>query len=389
MDADIIVVGAGLVGTSFVAALDPTIKVIILEQHLPDFSTTTKDRPLSLAYGSQQILQRWGVWNQVATDACPINTVHVSEQGRFGVAHFSAQQQRVAALGYVVSYNALHKALYDNVCQKPQVSIVQTQHIDQLVCDREAATVQLRTASGEQALSASLLVAADGQHSRCRELMGISAKKDNIGGTAFIVELTLSQPHEHVAYERFTQWGAMAVLPLFVHDRVRLVWTCSEQDWQEIQSWSDATLLSNIQSVFSGRLAITGCEKGHHFALQTVLAQQQYLERFLLLGNAAHSIFPIAAQGFNLSLRDVKAISGLVNDACQEQQNIGSLELLQQYTDLRYQDQQRIAAITKKSVDVFALKAPGFGLLRGMGLLGLDMLSSVKGRLAKRLMGLL
>jgi 2-octaprenyl-6-methoxyphenol hydroxylase len=389
MDADVIIVGAGLVGTSLVAALDKDVRIIVLEQHLPDFSTTQSDRPLSLAYGSQRLLQRWGLWRHLAQDACSIDKVHVSEQGRFGVSQFTATQQGVPALGYVVSYNALHQALYHHLSQQANVMIIHSHEIKEIVCNESQASVCFVGAKEERTLTASLLVAADGQRSCCRERMGISVQSNTDLGSALVLQLALSASHNHVAYERFTKMGAMAVLPLFSEYQARLVWTCSKEDAQQIQQWTDDQLLQYVQAVFSGRLCMTACDRQQQFSLQTMIAQQQIARRFVLLGNAAHSIFPVAAQGFNLALRDVRALSEVLNQGYQAQQDLGAGSQLQKYLDLREQDQKRTMAITQGTQTLFESQLPGLGLLRGMGLLSFDMFSVLKKRFAKRLMGLL
>ncbi|MCH9645006.1 MAG: FAD-dependent monooxygenase [Gammaproteobacteria bacterium] len=389
MSTDIIIVGAGLVGTSLAAALDSEIKITLLEKQLPDFSVVKNDRPLSLSFGSQRLLARWGLWPSLASHASAIDTVHVSEQGRFGVAKFSAQQQKVAALGYVVSFNALHQALYEKICQQDNVTVIQNHEINRIDCDATQSSIFFNGVEGEQQLNAQLLVAADGNQSRCRELMKIPVKQADQQGFALIFQLALSEAHQQVAYERFTKMGTMAVLPLFSEQEARLVWTLSEKNYDAVKEWSDESLLQHVQEVFSGRLEIDGLTRTQMFPLQTIIAREQTRPGFVLLGNAAHSIFPVAAQGFNLGLRDVQALSGILNDARQNNQTLHDEQLLQQYLALRKTDQKRIAAITKGTLDIFDLDLPGLGALRGMGLLSLDMLSVVKKRFAKRLMGAL
>ena len=389
MNSDISIVGAGLVGCSLAIALDPMLKVTMLEKQLPDFSISKNDRPLSLAYGSQRLLERWGLWSILSQHACPISAVHVSEQGRFGVAKFTAEQQRVTALGYVVSFNALHKALYEKIMQQGNVSVIQSHDVDRIDCSAAQASVCFNNVDGASTITAQLLVAADGNQSRCRELMNIAVKKNSEQGVALIIQLQLDESHQHTAYERFTKMGTIAVLPLFKENQARLVWTLSGENAAIVKLWSNQELLQHVQKVFSGRLFISDLQLTQSFSLQTIMAERQIQPGFVLLGNAAHSIFPVAAQGFNLGLRDVHVLAEVLNTANKNNNLLGDFKLLQHYLSLRKTDQKRIAKITNNAMDLFDCDVPGLGILRGMGLLSLDMLSVLKKRFARRLMGAL
>ena len=387
MKNDVIVVGAGLVGASIALLLvRQGLRVTLLEQNLPDFTQQKNDRPLSLAYGSQQILSTLGVWPSLIKHACAIEKVHVSEQGRFGLTQFMAEEMQVPALGYVVSFNRLHRALYEKVMAS-DIRLVQNKSIKNIHCDELASTLFIETKEGDQTLKADLIIAADGTLSHCRELMGIGVDKTAHHAQAVIANLVLSEPHQHCAYERFTKQGTLAILPLHNDHEARLVWTLTDECVEQINALNDDQFLEHVQTVFAGRLDIQSLQRVTTFPLQTTIAKQQISTGFVLLGNAAHTIFPVAAQGFNLGLRGAYILSRVLAKAIRRDQAIGSLETLKGYEQLSLKGQKKTRRITAGLVDLFDLDLPGFGKLRGAGLLGLELMRPLKQRLAKRLMG--
>lgn len=383
---DIIIIGAGLVGSSLACALQQCgFKIALLEKQLPDFTVnhTTQDRPISLAYGSQQILQTLGLWKSLADLACPIQQVQVSEQQRFGGMTFRASDYHLPALGYVVPYPKLYQSLYEAAAQQTMVDVVCIEAL--LAIDHaSSSTVSVTIAGQQQQLSADLVVAADGAESTCRGLMQIDVTRRDEKQTAMIAELVLEKPHEHVAYERFSELGTLAILPL-PNGKARLVWTYAEKDKAAIDAMSEQALLKTVNDSFHYYLGdITALNVIARFPLQTIIAKQQIKPGFVLLGNAAHFIYPIAAQGFNLGLRDAAVLAEVLcgSDA------IGELDVLQRYLDWRLPDQKRITRLTQGTSDLFELQLPFMAALRGMGLLFADLIPPIKKRIAKRAMGL-
>lgn len=389
---DMIIVGGGLVGTSLIAALQcKPLKIALLEQHLPDFSTKTKrdSRPISLSVGSVRILKTMGIWTALEKFASPINTVHVSEQGRLGRIRFEASDYEVPALGFVVPFDQLQKALYHRISSLDNVDVISIQQIDTLVCDENGATVNVQTVEGDRSLHAALLVGADGSQSTCRQLMSITADEKNHGEIALTASFTIDASHQHIAYERFTERGTLAILPLGKTDQCRLVWTMTEAVNTKVSAWSDAQCIAHIQQVFGHRLGcIQTFKKGAQFPLTSIIANEQIRDAFVLLGNAAHTIYPLAAQGFNLGLRDVAVLSDVIDTALSESVPIGNKNVLQQYFDWRSQDQRSVIRFTNSLVDVFGLQVPCLGGVRGLAMLAMEVLPFAKKRIAHRAMGL-
>ena len=372
----IVIAGAGLVGLSFALLMKNTnLSIHILETHLPEILTPAKtdSRPISLSFGSYRILNSLGIWDELASIACPILSVHVSEKGHLGFTRFSAKEQKLPALGYVVPFAQLQSALYHAVAASKNITITSITTLEGINRDLEG--VQIKT--NNLSINADLLVAADGTHSVCRDLLHIAVDEKNSNDVACIYELSLSKDHDHTAYERFTTFGVFAVLPLHEKNRAKLVWTRKECDTDT------DTDTDKIIKVFEGRLLIAAIKKIAQFPLKTIIAEKQVLQSSVLLGNSAHTIYPVAAQGFNLGLHDAAILCDALKEAIENKKNIGHLSVLKKYEAIVKTHQEKIYRVTGELMGLFEL--PFIGFLRAKGLLTMDILKPIKNKLVKRM----
>ncbi|QTS83612.1 2-octaprenyl-6-methoxyphenyl hydroxylase [Coxiella endosymbiont of Amblyomma nuttalli] len=390
---DIVIIGAGLVGMSLTVALqNQGIRIAVLEHHLPQATLLTqKDtRPITLSLGSHQILQTLDVWDDLADEACPISIVHVSEQGVLGAVHFRADELRVPTLGYVVPFFRLQKILYQRIVSQKDVEIISINQIQHIQCSNENVVVRYLTVHGEQELQANLLVGADGTKSTVRQSLNIPVKEENKNEIALVALLKLERSHRFTAYERFTSQGTLAILPLLDHYYCRLVWTMSKIKGDEITQWTDEKFRGVIQTIFGHFLghiksAIRGKKR---YPLQLLLTKQQTRPHCVLIGNAAHTLYPFVAQGFNLGLRDVAVLSEMLTTARREKKSLGDAYLLQSYERWRKTDQNWIAGLARGISEWFGLQLPLINRLRGLALLTTELLFPLKKHLAKSIMGL-
>ncbi|MBT8506534.1 2-octaprenyl-6-methoxyphenyl hydroxylase [Coxiella-like endosymbiont of Rhipicephalus sanguineus] len=345
-------------------------------------------RPITLSYASYQILQTLGVWEDLAAESCPISTVQVSDQGALGTLRFRSSELRVPALGYVVPFYKLQHVLYQRAASQKNVEIIPITKILAIHCGG-VASVNCLAVEGEKDLQTNLLVAADGTQSTARRLLNIPTEEKNENEVALIASMELAKPHNQTAYERFTPQGTLAILPLFNQSQCCLVWSLSKQLAEKVSEWSDEEFQSKVQKIFKNRLGeIKSLKRGKQFPLQLLIAKEQIRPGFVLLGNAAHTLYPIAAQGFNLGLRDVAALSELVVSAYQKHKLLGEINLLQEYIKWRKEDQDRIIGLTRNISQWFGLQLPLVNRVRGLGLLATELLPPIKNQLAKRLLGL-
>ena len=394
---DIIIVGAGLVGASLALHLRQFgLKVALLEKHVPTIDSKPADtRPLTLSYGSVQTLDHIDLWNDLAPQAQAIKTVQVSQQHYFGATRFTAQQMRLPALGYVVPYDRLYSLLWQRA-----VAAAELIQIDQLqsLSDKNNAVQLVYQSNGEQKkLSAALVVAADGSHSQTRHCAKIVSRYVGQAVYSYIAEMNLRHHHQYVAHQRFCRSGVMAFLPLWQKKVGRVVWTTADANVKQLQF---EQLVNTTLSDYLGH--IEQFNWLDQFSCQAQHAIKRVQGGVVLIGNAAHTIYPIAAQGFNLGLYEVatlcqlidKKLSGALNANRDESTAIDSLfnansqPLLEDFVRHTQKRVQSVTRLTQNSYDIFALDMPLLPRLRATALQLMDLFAPLKKRLAKKTMGL-
>jgi 2-octaprenyl-6-methoxyphenol hydroxylase len=382
---DLVIIGGGLVGVSLACALAPLgLRVAIIEP-TPRQQLIRRDRRLiALSLGSQRIFEGLGVWSKMAEESAPINSVHVSEAGRFGVTRIHAAELDVPCLGSMMSANRIAESCYEQLDEYQEITVLTGKFVDQK-SHADHIHVTMEASDGvRKELRASLLVAADGMGSRVRENAGIDVSKQAYQQAAVVAEVTHESPHGQVAFERFLSAGPMALLPLS-GQRCALVWTWPEDRVETVLSWSDEVFLEQLQKHFGFRLGrFLAVSARASYPLSQVMANELVGERLVLLGNAAHGLHPVAGQGFNLGLRDVALLAELI----QADSDPGSEALLVNYAQQRQHDHRLVMRSTHWLVRIFASTQWPLSRVRGLGLITLDRVWPLKNRLMQQAMGL-
>ncbi len=382
------IIGGGLVGASLALALQKGAKargwsIELIEPFEPgsEYQPSYDARSTALSYGTRLIYQRLGVWEQIAQRAEPIVQIQVSDRGRAGATRLDAKTEQVPALGYVVENawigHCLWQALDDEVVVRRCPAEVERM---QPVVDG----FRLNLTDGKQ-LDCDLAVLADGGRSALREQLGIEIKRTPYGQTALIANVTPGKPHGGQAFERFTDEGPMALLPL-QDNRCALIWTRPEQDAARLVALPEAEFLGELQQAFGYRLGgFQQVGARHLYPLELIEAQEQVRSSLVVLGNAAHSLHPIAGQGYNLSLRDTEALAAalLASPA-----RLGDLAVLQAYHRQQRADQWLTVGFSDRVTQLFGDSASLSIAGRNLGLLGLDLLPPAKTWFARQAMGL-
>jgi 2-octaprenyl-6-methoxyphenol hydroxylase len=387
---DILIVGGGLVGASLVRALQGRgLRIAVVEA--VQFETRSEsgydDRAIALAHGTQRIFESLGLWDDLVMEATPIHRIHVSDRGHCGFTHMDRAEEGLSALGYVVPARILGQVLGELARLPEGVDFYCPATLTDLNIETERVTASLLRDDETLLLAARLVVAADGSGSAVRERLGIPVIERDYGQSAVIANITPQLPHRHVAYERFTDTGPMAVLPMTV-DRCALVWTIDSRETGEILGLSDEEFLSRLQERFGYRLGrFERVGRRHAYPLRLVKAQESIRHRLALVGNAAHTLHPIAGQGFNLGVRDIAVLAEVLVDALAEGHDPGELAVLNRYDTWRHADHQRVTAFTDALARLFTLPVPAFGMVRGAGMLALDLLPPAKRLLTRVTMG--
>lgn len=391
---DVVIIGAGFVGASLASALSQAqlgLRIAVIEAKpvvkTEQISENTDGRAIALSYGSYLILQKLGLWNKLSAYATSINKVHVSRRGRFGILRLSAKDVDLPALAYVVPAERLQTVLQQAMLAAPDIDVISQARLVNLDCQtaQSQITIQREGDSASELLRARLVVAADGSNSMVRQLQGIAASDasnvpEQVG---LIARVQSSKPHQHVAYERFLPQGPLALLPAPKgEDWSTVIWTGEKSQMAALNEIDDAAFLAALQTAFGGRLGefVTLGKQRYVYDLVSLEAAEQVQPGVVLLGNAAHTLHPVAAQGFNLSLRDVVDLVAVLKEAVAQERVLGDLAVLGRYVDRRCSDQRRTRQLTTGLVKLFSSGRPsvgpslGLGLLCGLGLVGLDML---------------
>jgi 2-octaprenyl-6-methoxyphenol hydroxylase len=392
MDYDIIVAGGGMIGTTFALALAPLGLRVAVVEAVPRTAVAQPsfdERSTALSRSSQRMFMAMGLWDQIAAAATPIRSIHVSEKGRFGFSHIEAEEQGVEALGYVVINRILGGVLQTALDEQGNVDILCPARITAARFADDRSVVCVDTDGNTRDLSCRLLVAADGAHSTVREMMGISARHQNYEQHAVIGNIRTERPHQNRAYERFTTSGPLAMLPIG-NDRVAFVWILPAEEVEAVLAADDALFTQQLQEAFGlrlGRFSKMGARAAYPLGLST--ANNLVVRRGVVIGNAAHGLHPVAAQGFNLGLRDVAALLDCIADDNQEDGiDPGNASLLEEYASWRKTDQKKLVKFTDGIVRLFGSRIPAVRTLRNVGMLGFDLIPGVRSMFAKHTMGL-
>jgi 2-octaprenyl-6-methoxyphenol hydroxylase len=387
MNSDIAIVGGGMVGASLALALAPLeIKIALIEAipHDAAAQPSFDERTTALSNGSRRILDTLGVWPALADAATPIAKIHVSDQGRFGFARIEAAEQGLQALGFVVPNRALGAALWGRLAAQPNVQTWCPARVVQVAARPQAVALRLEADDPSLQVEARLAVAADGAGSALRAQFGVQAERRDYEQTAVITTVLPQRFHEHVAFERFTPSGPLALLPL-KDGRCTLVLTLNSDGAAQALSMSDAEFLAEVQRRFGFRLGrFLKVGRRAAYPLSITRAERLSAERCVMIGNAAQSLHPVAGMGFNLGLRDVACLAELIAERVRRADfDPGAAQLLEEYAAWRASDRRGVIAFTDGLVRTFSSPSAGVAVLRNLALLAFDLLPQPKAALSR------
>ncbi|MFZ0218922.1 MAG: FAD-dependent monooxygenase [Candidatus Aquirickettsiella sp.] len=398
-DYDILIVGAGIVGTSLALALSHLPLRMALVEKLPlksvDVSLPAESKPIALNLASLRILQTLKVWSALEIYANPIECVHISKQACFAQSRINAKELGVAQLGAVIPAarlgHELTKVLLQVVANKTAPATLDL--YNPASCEsisRHAGAWQVILSHHrheKKIIYPRLIIAADGTHSTVRSLLNIGLKINATAESALTTFIDISRPHQNIAYQRFTQQGIIACLPLLAN-KIGLVWTSGQQTIETLRNLTESEFSENLQQHFSYRFGkLLHYTKPHVFTLKSCISETQAQAGLILLGNAAHTLLPIAAQGLNLGLQDMAECVDLIAEAMQQHSDLADARLAQSYLKSRLAAQRQIISFTERLTHLQTRFAP-LTFIYNNGLLAMDLLSPCKRNLSRRLMGI-
>ena len=401
-DFDVAIVGGGMVGASLACLLAQScsdqrialIEAFAMPNGKPDapLRPSFDARSTALAQGSVEIFQQLGLWSTLAQHATPLHQVHVSDRGHFGGSVIDAAEQGLDALGYVVENRWLGAVLLQQMQAYDNITCIAPARVTSLQPRRDGALLQVSAADASPApLCCKLAVIADGGDSPLRKALGIQTQNTDYGQQAIVANVAFDQSHQQVAYERFTDQGPLALLPLGEgtdNHRSALVWTQPQDRAEAIMGLSDPAFLAELQQRFGYRLGhFTKVGERSAYPLHLVAACEQVRSHIVLMGNAAHSLHPVAGQGFNLALRDCATLVEVLREGERCGAALGKLSQLQEYQRRQHLDQTSTIRFSDTMAQLFSTAQLPAAVLRHLGFLGLELLPAAKDLLARQSMG--
>lgn len=387
---DVIIIGGGMVGASLACALSGQgLRIAVIESVRGTVRSEPgyDDRAIALAYGTRRIFDGLQLWKALAAEATPIQRIHVSDRGHFGMARMDREDEGLPAIGYVVPARVIGRVLDDALAGLDDIDQFNPASVTTVRRMADVVEVDIDRNGAPVSLGARLVVAADGADSSVREQFGIGHTERDYGQTAIVTNVTPQLPHGNIAYERFTRSGPLALLPMS-EQRCAVVLTVATGQAGEFMALDDSAFLAALQERFGyrlGRLERVGRRQA--WPLRLLRAKESIAERLALVGNAVHTLHPIAGQGFNLGARDVAVLAEVLVDATRAGEDPGSLPVLQRYADWRHRDHENVTLFTDGLARVFSLPLPALGVARTAGLLAFDLLPPAKRLLTRLTMG--
>jgi 2-octaprenyl-6-methoxyphenol hydroxylase len=396
---DIVIVGGGMVGISLALLLaeqQHSWKILLLEAQAYQQSGGTEDRPsfdarsTALSWSSRKIFEAAGLWSALQSQASKIEKIHVSDRGHIGLTRIDAEEAGVEALGYVLENRWIGSVLLERLATS-SVEVLAPARVATIKPLKQG--MRLTLEDSDQCIESSLVVIADGANSQTAQKTGIHSNQKPYGQQGIIANIALEKPHSGVAYERFTDQGPMAMLPLGNHEgspRCALVWTQPTAIAKQLMAATDEEFLSALQECFGYRLGmLKRVGDRHSYPLALTTSTEQVRRNLVVLGNAAHSLHPVAGQGFNLSLRDVAVLADVLGSARSCGDDFAALETLESYQKQQLADQQNTLVFSDNLPKLFAQPSSAVALGRNSGLLMMDLIPSLRGRFAQFGMGMM
>lgn len=388
-DVDVIVVGAGMVGAAFAAALkDAPLSVAVLDAGPPPAPLPADHYDLrvsAISPGTRSVLEAVDAWDRLDhARVGPYQSMYVWDAASSGAIEFDAAEIGEPWLGYIIENNNVHNALLESLATADNVQCRFDTPPASLAVGR--ARCRLALESGET-LSARLVVGADGAHSWVRGELGIAVDSRLYGQRAFVCEARTARPHRDTAWQRFLPTGPVAFLPL-ANGGCSVVWTCDAELAAELEALEARSFGERLAEAFEERLgAVEITSPVRSFDLSRRQASRYVVDRAALIGDAAHVVHPMAGQGANLGFGDAWSLARVVRDAEAAERDIGREQVLRRYERWRRSENFSMMRLLDALHGLFATDSRIVQRARGLGLSVVDAQGWLKHFLARQALG--
>ena len=379
--SEYLIVGAGPVGLIFSLLLAKQNKSSHLLELRKKNDAHSDKRALALSYGTKLILENLGIWRLLEKKITSIQSIHTSQKNSFGRTLLSAEENNLPALGYVVSYGDLSKALEDPINQSSLIKVSYEFEVSAIENKQDKSILFGLTKNIP--LEAPLLILADGGKNTTDLIQNLKRKETSYNHTALVTKVISEIPPNNVAYERFTSMGPIALLPNGPKE-FSLVWTGKDIDIQALAKTKKNVFLEKLYEHFGDRVGrFIDCENFITFPLKKIVLEDFPKSHIVVIGNSAQTMHPVAGQGFNTGIRDAYVLSKLMNES--ESNHIGSESFVNQYYASRHPETKKTLFFTDSLVNIFSNDLVGLSITRGFSLSLLDNFRPVKNFLVKKM----
>ncbi|MDE2091786.1 MAG: UbiH/UbiF/VisC/COQ6 family ubiquinone biosynthesis hydroxylase [Gammaproteobacteria bacterium] len=387
---DVVIVGAGAIGTAFACALrNSGLQIALVDAREPKAFTAAAEvdlRVFALSPASRCILESLGAWQIIQAQRLAAYTeMHVWDSSGSGCIHFDCADVGEPALGYIVENRLIQHALLVQLHSAHNITAIHPATPESVVIDAQQVTLSLHDG---RRLQARLLVAADGADSATRKLVGIDSLSVSYGQTAIVAHVVTQKPHDHTAWQRFLPTGPIALLPL-QDGRSSVVWSLDDARAEEVQRLDDAGFCAAVTTASDAILGqVTASTPRAGFPLQRMHASEYVQARCALIGDAAHALHPLAGQGVNMGFKDMAALSAIILDAQQRHRDVGDLGVLRCYQRARKGENLAMITALDGIKRLFSNDIAPLTWMRNAGLCAVDRFTPLKSAFMRRAMGL-
>lgn len=396
MQTDLIIVGAGMVGSTLALALkDAGLGIKLIDAGPLDVQTFApadafEPRVSALSAASQRILERVGAWSGITgRRASPYTDMHVWDGSGTGQIHFSAASVHAEVLGHIVENRVVQDALLNALKDDSSVELLPNVRLEQLEQSESGWTLTL--SDGEQ-LSTPLLVAADGANSAVRRLTGCETREWDYLHHAIVTSVRCANPHQQTAWQRFTDDGPLAFLPLQKNGNTHwcsIVWSVTESEAQRLMALDDAEFRQALGRAFEYRLGeVLEADPRLCIPLRQRHAKRYVQQGLALIGDAAHTIHPLAGQGVNLGLLDAAVLAEVLIASSLRGEKLGDPRTLGRFERRRMPHNLAMMAAMEGFERLFQADPLPLRWLRNAGLKGMQALPEAKALFVRQALGL-
>ena len=378
-----------MVGAALACALgSSSLKVAVLDRASPAAPDKDYDQRVSaITLASQTFFENVGAWKGMARRrVSPVREMQVWSEGGSGSIHFNAAEIGEPCLAWIIENSVVQMALIERLHQFTNVHYLCPVEIADITLADNGAAVMLKDG---RLLQARLLVGADGADSGVRRIAGIETQSLNLNQKGIVATVTTEKPHEQIARQRFLATGPLAFLPLDEPHTCSIVWSADTARADQLRALDDTGFISELQKAFGeslGKIQTIGARAGFPLALSN--ARAYTAPHLALVGDAAHTVHPLAGQGVNLGFLDAATLAEVLLDAVASQKDVGAHAVLRRYERWRKGDNLAMVSLTGGFRYLFSNDLPVVSQLRNWGLSLTDAATPVKNLIMRRASGL-